>query len=250
MHLKSGDVYWRGLDEIGPDVRQHFQVSPIRALQLKKTAEDNRTQIPLSFIARLTGNDEDEPGDPAVKRDYAVDEQGGEEPMRLSVIGAGFGRTGTVSLRKALEILGSGPCYHILEALPHRDRVDMRAGLAQGATPDRDQFVRGRQRNGRLAGRSLPARGCRSQSGPEAYPVHPRRRELVQLHLKHHPAGDVPQRRACGLLGVNPRVYRYRSTRPDDAGLRQRLYGLAAEHRRFDSRAPHLLLKRVGCDVS
>jgi hypothetical protein len=33
----------------------------------------------------------------------------------LSVIGAGFGRTGTSSLQQALEILGFGPCYHMRE---------------------------------------------------------------------------------------------------------------------------------------
>jgi hypothetical protein len=35
--------------------------------------------------------------------------------MPLSVIGAGFGRTGTMSLKLALEQLGFGPCYHMVE---------------------------------------------------------------------------------------------------------------------------------------
>jgi hypothetical protein len=35
--------------------------------------------------------------------------------MGLSVIGAGFGRTGTMSLKLALEQLGLGPCYHMVE---------------------------------------------------------------------------------------------------------------------------------------
>ena len=33
--------------------------------------------------------------------------------MSLSVIGAGFGRTGTLSIKIALEQLGLGPCYHM-----------------------------------------------------------------------------------------------------------------------------------------
>ena len=33
--------------------------------------------------------------------------------MALSLIGAGFGRTGTLSLKLALEQLGCGPCYHM-----------------------------------------------------------------------------------------------------------------------------------------
>ena len=40
----------------------------------------------------------------------------------MKVIGAGFGRTGTKSLQEALEILGYGPCYHMIELLsnPHQ----------------------------------------------------------------------------------------------------------------------------------
>ena len=58
------------------------------------------------------------------------------------------------------------------------------------------------------------------------------------------------QRRACGLVGIDPRVYRYRSTRPDDAGLRTRLRALASERRRFGYRRLHLLLKREGVEVN
>lgn len=36
--------------------------------------------------------------------------------MSLEVIGAGFGRTGTISLKAALESLGFSPCYHMREA--------------------------------------------------------------------------------------------------------------------------------------
>jgi hypothetical protein len=35
--------------------------------------------------------------------------------MTLKVIGAGFGRTGTMSLKLALEQIGFGPCYHMVE---------------------------------------------------------------------------------------------------------------------------------------
>jgi hypothetical protein len=39
--------------------------------------------------------------------------------MPLSVVGAGFGRTGTLSLKLALERLGLGPCHHMEEVLKH-----------------------------------------------------------------------------------------------------------------------------------
>ena len=35
--------------------------------------------------------------------------------MPLSIIGAGLGRTGTMSLKLALDQLGFGPCYHMIE---------------------------------------------------------------------------------------------------------------------------------------
>ncbi len=40
--------------------------------------------------------------------------------MTLKVIGAGFGRTGTLSLKRALEELGFGPCHHMAEVFKDR----------------------------------------------------------------------------------------------------------------------------------
>jgi len=56
----------------------------------------------------------------------------------------------------------------------------------------------------------------------------------------------LSQRRACGLAGIDPRVYRYRSRRPDDVVIRKRLRELASERRRFGYRRLHILLKREG----
>jgi putative transposase len=58
------------------------------------------------------------------------------------------------------------------------------------------------------------------------------------------------QRRACELVGMDPRVYRYRSRRGEDAGLRKRLRDLAAERRRFGYRRLHILLKREGVEIN
>lgn len=58
------------------------------------------------------------------------------------------------------------------------------------------------------------------------------------------------QRRACRLVGIEPKVYRYRSTRPDDGSLRQRLKELAGQRRRFGYRRLHLLLKREGIHIN
>lgn len=41
----------------------------------------------------------------------------------LEIIGAGFGRTGTVSLKTALERLGFGPCYNSIELIRHPEHL-------------------------------------------------------------------------------------------------------------------------------
>ena len=45
--------------------------------------------------------------------------------MSLRVIGSGLGRTGTNSLKLALEQLGFGPCHHMLEVLQHPECVPL-----------------------------------------------------------------------------------------------------------------------------
>jgi hypothetical protein len=50
----------------------------------------------------------------------------------LRVIGAGFGRTGTASLRAALEQLGFGPCYQTVDAVEHPERVEEWRAAAEG----------------------------------------------------------------------------------------------------------------------
>lgn len=58
------------------------------------------------------------------------------------------------------------------------------------------------------------------------------------------------QRRACALVGIDPRVYQYRSTRGEDGALRQRLRELSAERRRFGYRRLQFLLRREGWEVN
>ena len=60
---------------------------------------------------------------------------------------------------------------------------------------------------------------------------------------------NYSQRRACALVGLAPKVYRYRR-RSDDGVLRTRLRSLAAHRRRFGYRRLHLLLRREGFTVN
>ena len=50
--------------------------------------------------------------------------------MTLKVIGAGFGRTGTKSLKDALEHLGLGPCYHMVEVFKNPLAPDLWSAAA------------------------------------------------------------------------------------------------------------------------
>ncbi len=63
--------------------------------------------------------------------------------MALEVIGAGFGRTGTMSLKMALDQLGFGPCYHMVEVFKNPLAPDYWAAAAAGAAMDWDAVFAG-----------------------------------------------------------------------------------------------------------
>jgi putative transposase len=54
------------------------------------------------------------------------------------------------------------------------------------------------------------------------------------------------QRRACSLVGLHPKTYRYASRRGDDGAIRVRLRELASQRRRFGYRRLGVLLSREG----
>jgi hypothetical protein len=63
--------------------------------------------------------------------------------MALKVVGAGFGRTGTLSLKTALEQLGFGPCYHMAEVFPRPEHIAMWHRLAFENQMDWDRLFTG-----------------------------------------------------------------------------------------------------------
>ena len=63
--------------------------------------------------------------------------------MSLQVVGAGFGRTGTHSLREALDELGLGPCYHMIEVIQDPDRKVPQWVAASQGKPDWDAIFEG-----------------------------------------------------------------------------------------------------------
>ena len=62
--------------------------------------------------------------------------------MPLKVIGTGMGRTGTHSLKLALEQLGFGKCYHMSELFEHPEGIVHFEKAERGEDPDWDTLFR------------------------------------------------------------------------------------------------------------
>lgn len=63
--------------------------------------------------------------------------------MALQVIGAGLGRTGTLSLKLALEDLGFVKCYHMTEVIAHPEHAPVWDAAARGEAVDWDALFEG-----------------------------------------------------------------------------------------------------------
>jgi hypothetical protein len=64
----------------------------------------------------------------------------------MKVIGAGLGRTGTLSLKAALEELGFGPCYHMQELIgKHPEHIDTWVDALHGRPVDWKTFFKNYQ---------------------------------------------------------------------------------------------------------
>ena len=61
--------------------------------------------------------------------------------FEMKVIGAGFGRTGTASLKAALETLGFDPCYHMTEVFKHPGHAEFWQAAWRGEPVDWDGLL-------------------------------------------------------------------------------------------------------------
>ena len=62
--------------------------------------------------------------------------------MALKVVGSGLGRTGTKSMQSALNILGFGPCHHMVEVFAHPESMQLWIDAGAGK-PDWDAIFAG-----------------------------------------------------------------------------------------------------------
>jgi hypothetical protein len=74
--------------------------------------------------------------------------------------------------------------------------------------------------------------------------VGPAAKRAAVAHLKS--VMDLLERRACQIVGADRKMVRYRSQRPADEELRNRLQDLANQRRRFGYRPLFILLRQVG----
>jgi hypothetical protein len=63
--------------------------------------------------------------------------------MKLRVVGAGLGRTGTHSLQLALQQLLDAPCYHMLEVFGHPDHIALWHDAVRGKPVDFEYLMAG-----------------------------------------------------------------------------------------------------------
>jgi Sulfotransferase domain len=63
--------------------------------------------------------------------------------MALKIVGVGLGRTGTNSLKLALEQLLGGPCYHMFELIAHPQQVPLWERALRGEDVDWDSLFAG-----------------------------------------------------------------------------------------------------------
>src|SRR5262245_20838328 len=63
--------------------------------------------------------------------------------MTLRVVGAGLGRTGTLSLKSALERLLGAPCHHMMEVFTHPEQVEPITQALKGQPTDWKNLLAG-----------------------------------------------------------------------------------------------------------
>jgi putative transposase len=106
----------------------------------------------------------------------------------------------------------------------------------------------GRERQAEEAVGRCHARQCGFEGSSVKKMVTPavKREAVAHLRTEH----EMSERRACRVIGCQRMTVRYRSRRPDDPALRERLRALARERRRFGYRRLLIFLRREGFTVN
>jgi hypothetical protein len=102
--------------------------------------------IPSGFAVRKGRPDSvsSTPGPKLVFRNNGLNDNSGRDCVALKIVGSGLGRTGTKSLQSALNMLGFGPCHHMVEVFAHPESAALWIEAAAGR-PDWDAIFAGYQ---------------------------------------------------------------------------------------------------------
>lgn len=161
--------------------------------------------------------------------------------MELQVIGAGLGRTGTMSLKLALQRLLGAPCYHMVEVFERPDHVAYWHAATLGQMPDWQHVL-----DGYAAAVDWPAAAFwpeLSEAFPDALVVHSIRdseawwrsanetifanldsapstewRAMIEALLTNRFSGDLTDRDAC-IAAFEHHNARVRATVPSTRRL-------------------------------
>ena len=108
--------------------------------------------------------------------------------------------------------------------------------------------ARGRERQAEADAGRRDARQCRAEGSLGKEVVTPAAKRKAVAHLME--AHGMSERRACKAIGFCRMTISYKTTRGDDASLRERMKAIAQERRRFGYRRLHVLLRREGLQVN
>lgn len=103
----------------------------------------------------------------------------------MQIIGAGFGRTGTMSLKSALQKLGFEPCYHMLEVLQHPKHIAFWMGVAEGQEINWDEIL-GKYQSGVDYPLAIYYKELMAAYRREGAPDRARPPEMVRKHNRDH----------------------------------------------------------------
>ena len=131
---------------VGPDAEAaRARQSGIGRERADVTRSDlDRTRLIDAHRARAVGRaDRRQPhsGTVAPGDELACDRYARLARMHLRVVGAGLGRTGTLSLKTAIERLLGGNCYHMVEVFGHPEHAQIWQSAADGRAVDWDAVL-------------------------------------------------------------------------------------------------------------
>src|SRR5690606_30903349 len=127
-------------------------------------------------------------------------------------------------------------------------QLEVEVRRARGVRGSASEGAGGREREAQAAAGGCDAGPGSAEGSSVKKVVTPAAKREAVAHLQA--CHGMSERRACRVVGADRKSVRYRSTRTDDAELREKLRELANQRRRFGYRRLHILLRREGVMIN